>query len=242
MTNEDLVRLYQEGNKEVLIDIIEQNRGIVNKIVNHYYIEKTSSIDREDLLQEGYIGLIIATGRYKFNAENPCKFITYAIYWVAQRISRFIRTKNTSDETSLNAPVGVDGEGQLQDLIECKNNDYEKIEEKIYQQELRAELESVMDEANTLREREILKFHYGWDSNKEMIFDDISELFNVTPGRVRQIEAQALRKIRNTKWGRLKIREKYGDIKSNQRNTEDVLNKIEYEEKLLYFFKGEGKF
>ena len=39
----------------------------------------------------------------------------------------------------------------------------DNIEDKIYFKQLRDELEGAMAKANTLREREVLKLHYGWN-------------------------------------------------------------------------------
>lgn len=66
-----------------------------------------------------------------------------------------------------------------------------------------------MNRHNTLRERETLKLRYGWDGNKCMTFAEVGELFNITGARARQIEYQAMRRIRHTSWGLKKINEYY---------------------------------
>lgn len=50
MTNEELV-FYQQGDKQALDSLIEQNKGIIYKLVNRFYVEKTNSIDIDDLEQ-----------------------------------------------------------------------------------------------------------------------------------------------------------------------------------------------
>src|SRR3712207_7622501 len=93
MTNEELVYLYQQGDKQVLDSLIEQNKGIVYKLVNKFYVEGTNSIDKEDLEQEGIIGLIIAAGKYDLNNPKKAKFITYAIHWIYSKINRYIKQR-----------------------------------------------------------------------------------------------------------------------------------------------------
>lgn len=234
MANEELVYLYQQGDKSALDELIESNKGIVYKLVNKYYVGKTNSIDREDLEQEGYIGLMVAADRYKFNIENPCKFSTYAVYWVNAKINRFITTKNTNEETSLNIPLNDDDKSELQDFIEGKDYGYENIEDQVYRRELRTELEEVMNEANTLREREILKLHYGWDNGREMTCREIGNIFNIPHERVWRVEHMAIRKIRDTKWGRLKIKEIYHDIElRNSWSIPGAIEKINFAENYL---------
>jgi RNA polymerase sigma factor (sigma-70 family) len=206
MTNEDLVLLYQKGDKKALEQLIENNRGIVNKIVNKFNIDKTNSIDREDLEQEGYMGLIAAAERYNFNNDKKANFITYAVYWIHQKISRFVKYRSTNGESSLNVPVGEEGESELGDFIEGMDYGFENVEEKVYIQNLRKELEEVMITYNNLREREVLKLRYGWNS-KEMTLNEIGAIFGITSNRVRNIEGMALRKLRNSRWAIKNIKE-----------------------------------
>lgn len=237
MTNEELVELYQQGDKQALELIIEQNRGIVYKIVNKFYIEGTSSIDKEDLEQEGFIGLMIAADKYNPDMENKAKFITYAVNWIYQKIHRFVRYKNTNDETSLNVPIGEDGDMELQSTIQDTENAYENLEEQIYLKELRSELERGMNQYNTLKEREVLKCRYGWDI-KPMTLNEVGELYEVTGNDIRCIQARALRKLRNNKWIKVMAKEYYtqriSDLNDKaSRTPERVVGRMALEEEII---------
>ncbi len=233
MSNEELVLLYQQGNKQVLDSLISKNRGRVFKIANKFFVGKTNSIDIEDLVQEGYIGLMKAAEKYNPGMDYHASFITYATYWIYERIHKFITRKNTNDETSLNIMVSEDGEKdtERQDLIESIDYGFENIEEKIYLEKLREELEIVMDENTTLQERQILKLHYGWDL-KECTFTYIASIFDITYSRVQQIENGALRKIRQCKWSRIEYKKYYASIRHNYSAVE---NKIDFINK---YFNG----
>ncbi|RXI49126.1 sigma-70 family RNA polymerase sigma factor [Clostridium tetani] len=207
MTNEELVYLYQNGDKQALESLIEQNKGIVYKLVNKFYIEGTNSIDKEDLEQEGFIGMITAANKYDFNNPKKANFITYAIHWIYAKISRYINQKNTNNEISVYTPTNEE-DTTLLDMLEDEKNQYEVIEDRLYHEQLRNELETVMRENNTLREREVLKLNYGWD-NEPMTMKEIGELFNVTGSMARQIKVKAMRKIRSTSWARKKSQEIY---------------------------------
>lgn len=209
MSNEELVSLHQSGDSAALTKLIEQNRGIVNKVSNKFYVEGTNSISKEDLEQEGYIGLVIAANKYDLNNSKRAMFTTYAIYWVYQRINSFIHKKNTNSETSLNSPVGSEGDTEIIDFIEGADYSFENVEDRLYNQQLREELEGVMRSVNTLMEIEILKFHYGWDSKKDLNFSEIGELYDLSAERIRQIENRALRKIRQSDWAIKKAKDIY---------------------------------
>lgn len=234
MTNEYLVQLYQQGDKQALEKLIEKNNGIVYKIVNKFYVEKTNSIDREDLEQEGTIGLMIAAKRYDINNPREANFITYAIHWIYSKINRYINQKNTNEEVSLNTPMGEDEGTELMDYIEGVDYSFENIEEKLYYKQLRRELEKVMDSCNTLKEREILKLHYGWDNNRCMPLHEIGDIFKVSAERVRQQESQAMRKIRCSPWGRSKAIELYGQKKRYSiHSINGVIETINFAERYL---------
>ncbi|MFL0198126.1 sigma-70 family RNA polymerase sigma factor [Clostridium sp. WILCCON 0269] len=225
MTNEELVQLYQSGNIQALNKVVELNKGIVYKLANKFYTEKTNSIDKEDLEQEGFIGLITAADKYKFNIEKPCKFITYAVYWIYQKMNRFMKSNNTNEETSLNIPIGDDEDIELMDYIEGVDYSFENVEDKIYNEQLHKELEEVMSEYNTLKEREILKLRYGWDNCKCMTCGQIGEVYNVTRSMINNIEHTALGKIRRSPWGAAKAKEVY--IQKRRQSVHSIPGTIE---------------
>lgn len=202
MTNEELVLLYQQGDNKALEELIRNFKKIISWIVNKFKVELTSSIDIEDLKQEGCIGLINAANKYDFNNENKAQFSTYAIYHINGRINSFVSKKNTSIEISLDKPI-KDGEKSKNflDNIASTKNSIEDIENNIYISDLRAELEQAMRDNNTLYERELLKLRYGWDNSEIYTYDELGNIFNISSKQIYNNELSALRKLRNSKWG-----------------------------------------
>lgn len=215
MNNEELVQLYQNGDNKALDELIQVNTGIINKIANKY-----NGINREleldDLYQSGALGLIKAAKKYDFNNEKKAKFITYAVFYIDRYIHRCVNggsskeignNKLYSSCTSLNITTGEEGETkELGEFIEDIDYGFENIEEKLFLKNLRKELEELMQTHNTLEQREVLKFKYGWNS-KPMTLNDIGEIFNITGERVRQKEYTALRKLRHSSWAMNRIKE-----------------------------------
>lgn len=209
MTNEKLVKLYQQGDKEALEELINNNMGIVKKIALKYNnLNKTIELD--DLIQCGYIGLIKAADRYRFDLDNPTNFITYAFVLIKQEILSCVNGRGSREKgnnelynscTSLYAPVSNDSESDLIDFIESSDKSIENIEDKIYFNQLRKELEQAMRDNNTLTEREILKLCYGWEVNPIQL-EEIAGLLSMKYVVVRNLKAKALRKIRNSVWCR----------------------------------------
>lgn len=209
MTNEKLVKLYQQGDKEALEELINNNMGIVKKIALKYNnLNKTIELD--DLIQCGYIGLIKAADRYRFDLDNPTNFITYAFVLIKQEILSCVNGRGSREKgnnelynscTSLYTPVSNDSESDLIAFIESSDKSIENIEDKIYFNQLRKELEQAMRDNNTLTEREILKLCYGWEVNPIQL-EEIAGLLSMKYVVVRNLKAKALRKIRNSVWCR----------------------------------------
>ena len=207
MTNEELLELYQNGDNKALEELIEHNSKIIYKIANKYD-GVNRELELDDLIQEGLLGLIEAAKRYDFNNEKKAKFITYAVYYIDRYIYRAVNGRSSKEIgnnkfyhncTSLNVPVGKEEDAEIGDLIEDINYEFENIEEKIFLNNLRKELEDVMQQYNTLEQREVLKFRFGWNA-KEMKLEEIGEILGYTSNKVRTIESMALRKLRDSKW------------------------------------------
>ena len=158
-------------------------------------------MEKEDLEQEGFTRLIIAVEKYDINNEKKATFITYAISQIYSRIHRFLcgasskdlgNTKLNNSCISLNTPTDEEGEMELIDFIEGVDYSYENIEEKIYNEQLHLELEQVMNETLTLKEREAIKFSYGWNNIEPMTLKEIGDIFNVSHERVWQVKKKGL--------------------------------------------------
>lgn len=92
LTNEELVEKIKQGidasrNLELLY---KQNEQYIRKIANRY----RGYAEIEDLMQEGYFGLYEAVQRYE--NEHEVLFMSYAGFWIAQAIKRYIENSGRS--------------------------------------------------------------------------------------------------------------------------------------------------
>lgn len=91
MTNEQLVVLIQsaEDRSENLAALFNQNVGLLVKIALPY----TGRCELEDLLQEGFLGMMTAADLW--DQEAGAGFMAYAVFWIRQRIQRFYENNAT---------------------------------------------------------------------------------------------------------------------------------------------------
>jgi RNA polymerase primary sigma factor len=96
--------------------------------------------------------------------------------------------------TSLDAPIGDDGDGELGDIIgdDRSRAPYDDINDR----QLKEEIETLMDELSK-RERDILKFRYGLRGVKVETLEVVGRRFNITRERVRQIQNSAVARLRD---------------------------------------------
>ena len=96
-------------------------------------------------------------------------------------------------KSSLDAPVGTEGNSQLSDFI--KSTGYTNSEHKI---ELFFKHERILEllESVNEREKETLNLRFGISNGKTYTLAEIAGKFKVSRERVRQIEESALKKLR----------------------------------------------
>jgi RNA polymerase primary sigma factor len=100
------------------------------------------------------------------------------------------------NKTSLDAPFGDDGEGNLYDVME--NSSIEGTDYKMeYTQSLKHETLRTLQTLDA-RETEVIKMSFGIDYDHAMNFEEIGERMGLTRERVRQIREKALKKLKST--------------------------------------------
>jgi RNA polymerase nonessential primary-like sigma factor len=93
---------------------------------------------------------------------------------------------------SLELRFGEDGDTELTDLLQ---SECESPEEFVTQCSLRSEMENLMD-ALTPRQREVLMLRFGFQNNKPLSLAEIGELLGLSRERIRQLEQQAVQKLK----------------------------------------------
>ena len=94
---------------------------------------------------------------------------------------------------SLETPIGEEEDSQLGDFIE--DHDLPSPDEAAAGHLLHEQIEDMLDTLSE-REREVLHFRFGLEDGHSYTLEEVGKKFNVTRERIRQIEAKALRKLR----------------------------------------------
>ncbi|WP_040953141.1 RNA polymerase sporulation sigma factor SigH [Gorillibacterium massiliense] len=171
MTDEDNVEAVREGNSEALEHLIGKYKNFVRAKARSYFL---IGADREDIVQEGMIGL------YKsirdFRGDKLSSFKAFAELCITRQIITAIKTATRQKHIPLNSYVSLDkpiydedSDRTLMDII-CgpKVTDPEEL---IINQEEFSGLEDKMSEILSDLERRVLMLYLDGRSYQEIAVD-----------------------------------------------------------------------
>ncbi len=111
--------------------------------------------------------------------------------------------------SSLDAPIGEDGDGQVKDIIEDESLVAPDEQLELFLNKERArDILKELDE----RERQIISMRYGLENGEAKTLADIADVMGISRERVRQLEAAIIKKLRQ-------IADNQDNVKPNE-NTE----------------------
>ncbi|MFA7673007.1 MAG: sigma-70 family RNA polymerase sigma factor [Clostridia bacterium] len=110
----EIIRNAKNGNERAMDDILRQYSVLVRKRANGLYL---IGADRDDLIQEGMVGLFKAVMSY--DEKNAASFGTFASLCVDRQMISAIRGANRKKHKILNEYVSLSG---------AKNEDNEPVE------------------------------------------------------------------------------------------------------------------
>ena len=102
MSDEELISLVKSNDKYALDFIIEKYRDLVNMKVGKYFI---IGAEKEDIIQEGMIGLFKAI--QSFNPDKQNSFKTFANMCIERQLITAIKTSNRQKNIPLNSYLSL---------------------------------------------------------------------------------------------------------------------------------------
>lgn len=167
----ELIREYQNGQKEVLSDIVESNIGLVYKAINEKYRNYLNEFD--DLVSVGSLAIIKCLDSYD---RKKGAFSTYAIKFIDTDINLYLRkNKKHNDVDSLDRVIYRDEKGNhnltLADLLGYKV-DYDT---RLYRKELIKPIRKLVQELPK-EEREMIELSFGFKDGIPLSPRDVAKI------------------------------------------------------------------
>lgn len=121
-SDDELVILAREKNEDALEVLLDRYKELVNMKVSKYFI---IGAEKEDILQEGLIGLYKAVKNFELDKQNSFK--SFANLCIERQLITAIKTSNRQKHIPLNSSVSLnttvyddDDDTQLMELFNSK--------------------------------------------------------------------------------------------------------------------------
>ena len=169
----ELSKKIHEGDRVALEKLVKANLRFVVTVANQY---KDQGLSLPDLINEGNVGLIRAAE--KFDETRGFKFISYAVWWIRERILHALAEEQKHNSRQLS------GELPSPDALIAPSGE-----------SLSVETNQALSKLGE-REKLIIERTFGINGQPEMTLDEMGESMGLSRERVRQIREKSIRKLR----------------------------------------------
>lgn len=171
MSDEDLIELIKSDNKFALEHLMNRYKDLVNIKVSKYYIV---GAEREDIVQEGLIGLYKAIKSYQPDKQNSFK--SFAGICIERQLITAIKTSNRQKHMPLNSYISLnkdayenDDESNNTDLVGVLDaNIIEDPLDMITKKEYYQLVENTIDKSLSTFEKKVLNCYMQGESYIEI--------------------------------------------------------------------------
>ena len=171
VSDEDMVTRAQAGETEAMDVLIDRYKNFVRSRARNYFLV---GADREDIIQEGMIGLYKAIRDYR--PEKQCTFRAFAELCVTRQIITAIKTATRQKHQPLNSYVSLnrpvyeeESERTLMDIITPPTS--QNPEDLMISEENRQQLERKIHELLSDLERAVLASYLDEKSYQQIAAD-----------------------------------------------------------------------
>ena len=198
--DEDLIEIIRDGNKYALEHLIDRYKGLVNMKVGKYYI---IGAEREDIVQEGLIGLFKAIKSYQ--PDKQSSFKNFANMCIERQLITAIKSSNRQKHMPLNSYLSLNMNAY--DTSEDNQNDADLLEvfnanlvedplDTITQKEYYKIIENTIDKTLSDFEKQVLNFYMQGESYVQ-IAEKLNTPVKSIDNAIQRIRKKAIKEIPN---------------------------------------------
>ena len=198
LTDEEIIIKIKQGDEQALTYLLEKYKDLVNVKVGKYFM---AGAEREDILQEGMIGLFKAIKT--FNSEKQNTFKTFANLCVERQLITAIKTSNRQKHMPLNSYLSLN-------IAAYDNNDDDSVElidtfnsktmedplETVMKKEYYEEIQETINNSLSKFERQVLERFIKGDSYVT-IAEKLDSPVKSVDNAIQRIRKKAIKNIFN---------------------------------------------
>ena len=197
MSDEELLEAIKKDDTQALDFLICKYKDLVNSKVNKYFI---IGAEKEDIIQEGLIGLYKAIKDYKMDKQNSFK--SFANLCIERQLITAIKSSNRRKHMPLNSYLSLnmtayeneDGNNETQVMDVLETNIIEDPLDTITKKEYMSNVESVIDNSLSDFEKKVLNRYIHGESYvkiAEKLDAPVKSVYNAIQ-RIRKKTAKSL--------------------------------------------------
>ena len=157
---DEIIKQAKEGNQSAMEQLVNSYKGLIRSLANRFYLVGG---DKDDLLQEGMLGLFYAINYYD---EDKGSFPSFVQLCVLRQILDAVKRDNGAKQKALSNYVELDVAANLTDEVNSPLDN-------LLQKEYSAKVATVINENLTPFEKKVLlMFADGYS------YDDIADKTN----------------------------------------------------------------
>ena len=154
ISDEELINQIRNNDPQALNEIIERYKSLIEIRVSNYFI---NGAERDDLMQEGRIGLFNAIMNY--DADKDSSFKTFANLCIERQLINAVKNSNRQKHMPLNNYVslnGSDDNSSNESIDTVLNNSVEDPLDTITKEEYMNEINDTLDKNLSDFEKDVL--------------------------------------------------------------------------------------
>lgn len=194
MSDENLLqKAMQEQNNTALNCLIDRYRDMINIKANKFFMIGS---EKEDMLQEGYIGLYKAAKSYNNQMKNSFK--TFAGLCIERQMITAVKNSNRQKHIPLNSSVSLnagayddDGDTQVIDVLDTRKNGEDPLEI-ITKKEYYSFIETAINDTLSNFEKQVLS-HYKNGESYAQIAENLNTKIKSVDTAIQRIRRKALK-------------------------------------------------
>ena len=195
LTDEQIISQIKEGDEQALSFLLDKYKDLVNSKVGKYFI---IGAEREDIIQEGMIGLYKAIRGFDHCKQNTFK--TFANLCIERQLITAIKSSNRQKHMPLNSYLSLntsayDNDGDGTELIETSKADtIEDPLETIMKKESFDEIQKTMHKSLSKFEEQVLD-RYIQGESYEIIAKRLDTPVKSVDNAIQRIRKKAIKNL-----------------------------------------------
>mgnify|MGYP001417665749 CR=1 FL=1 len=187
-----------EEKTDHIEQLIVENMKLVTYCIHKYYPALAEQIEWEDLVAQGYIGLIEAA--WRFDPTKGCQFSTFAVECIRGSIYKeFIRKRWRNKYKANFNTVSLDAPIKWHQKTLKRNIDFKDMfgdwDEDLKNAENRLIIRYMLDQLSEKRRR-VIELYFGLNGNREHTQDEIASIIGVSQVQVSRLLKKGLQQLR----------------------------------------------